>query len=85
MHETLPPLGLIYKCLIADIDLENDEEVAVYIWFWDDVCGSVTGATNWCGSIKYYKCMHEAVSQVDKEVSSVPFAPILFTSASNRI
>jgi len=71
-HNTLPSLAMMLKCMTGDIDLEDDEELETYTWYWTKCMPVTVMASNWTAPIRNFTLMHQATSRDDDTVRFWP-------------
>ena len=52
--QTLPSLEMIRKCIGRKIDVENEDEMRIFKWYWEDLLPKVVGASEWGPAVRYY-------------------------------
>ena len=62
----LPPLKMLQKCALRQIDLNNLVELAIFKWYWVKLIGRVCGRT-WNESKYYFHTICNAMQDADPE------------------
>lgn len=57
----LPLPAMILKCATRSIDMNNEEEAKVFVWYWEELLPKMVGAKEWDHSVCYYVTISKAV------------------------
>jgi hypothetical protein len=56
----LPSYESVLKCANRTIDVDDEDEMNLFMWYWEDLLPKMVGAKEWDGSVCYYTTISSA-------------------------
>jgi hypothetical protein len=59
-NKPLPTVEMVRKCVNRTIDVNNNEEMVVFQWYWEVLLPKMVGAVEWGSNVRYYTTIYAA-------------------------
>jgi hypothetical protein len=59
-NKPFPTVAMVLKCVNRTIDVNNEEEMVVFQWYWEVLLPKMVGAAEWGSTVRYYNTISAA-------------------------
>jgi hypothetical protein len=66
-NEPVPTVEQILKCISRTIDVNDEQEMAVFQWYWEVLLPKMVGAAEWGNNVRYYTTIYAAKIPGDEQ------------------
>jgi hypothetical protein len=63
VDKVLPTPEMVYKCAMRQINAEDEDEMLIFMWYWEELLPKMVGAKEWCVSKRYYNTISSATDE----------------------